>query len=108
MELWGGHECTVNRVGDRFCDQTALTGHHDRIDDVERFAALGITALRYPVLWERTTPELGATPDFGWSDVRLAELERFGIRPIIGLLHHGSGPRGTSLADPALPRHFAR
>ena len=26
LELWGGIECTVNRVGDRYIDQIVLTG----------------------------------------------------------------------------------
>jgi dTDP-4-dehydrorhamnose reductase len=107
MELWGGHECTVNRVADRFCDQNLLTGHQDRIDDLERFRELGIRALRYPVLWERVGPDRPGDYDFSWSDARLAELKRLGIRPILGLLHHGSGPRFTSLVDPDLPRLFA-
>ena len=106
MELWGGHECTVNRVADRFCDQNLLTGHHDRIEDLERFAALGVKALRYPVLWERVGPDRPGEYDFAWSDERIAELQRLGIRPILGLLHHGSGPSFTNLVDPALPRMF--
>ena len=59
LELWGGVECTVNRVGDRYRDQSVLSGHHDRIGDLDLFAGLGLKALRYPVLWERTA----ATPD---------------------------------------------
>jgi dTDP-4-dehydrorhamnose reductase len=55
VELWGGHECTVNRVADRYCDQNRLTGHDDRIEDLQRFAELGVKALRYPVLWEAPT-----------------------------------------------------
>ncbi len=31
---------------------TAINGHAQRLDDLERFAELGISALRYPVLWE--------------------------------------------------------
>jgi dTDP-4-dehydrorhamnose reductase len=107
MELWGGHECTVNRVEDRFCDQNLLTGHDGRIEDLERFAALGIKALRYPILWERAGPDRPGEYDFSWSDGRVAELKRLGIRPILGLLHHGSGPRFTSLVDPEMPRLFA-
>ena len=107
MELWGGHECTVNRVADRFCDQNRLTGHDDRIEDLQLFAELGIKALRYPVLWERVGPEQPGNYDFSWSDARLAELKRLGIRPIVGLLHHGSGPHFTSLVDPNLPALFA-
>jgi dTDP-4-dehydrorhamnose reductase len=29
------------------------------------------------------------------------------MKPIVGLLHHGSGPRHTSLIDPAFPELFA-
>jgi dTDP-4-dehydrorhamnose reductase len=107
MELWGGHECTVNRVADGYCDQSRLTGHDDRIEDLERFAALGLKALRYPLLWERAGPDRPGDYDFSWSDPRVVEMERLGIRPILGLLHHGSGPHYTSLIDPDLPRHFA-
>src|SRR4051812_9715572 len=40
LELWGGHECTVNRVGDRYFDQTVRTGHEHRIEDLARFAEM--------------------------------------------------------------------
>jgi dTDP-4-dehydrorhamnose reductase len=72
LELWGGHECTVNRVGDRWFDQTVRTGHQDRIGDLARFADLGLTALRYPVLWERVSPDRPDCHDWAWSDERLA------------------------------------
>src|SRR4051812_30920975 len=43
VEIWGGVECTVNRVGDRYFDQLALSGHAERIEeDLERIASLGI------------------------------------------------------------------
>jgi dTDP-4-dehydrorhamnose reductase len=108
LELWGGHECTVNRVGEHFHDQTRRSGHHDRPTDLELFAELGLKALRYPVLWERTTPEIGDEPEWSWSDERLHRIRELGMRPIVGLLHHGSGPRGVSLVDPAFPERFAR
>lgn len=97
MELWGGHECTVNRVGDRYRDQTRLTGHHDRLSDLARFADLGIRKLRYPALWECIAPDHPAQRDWSWTDERLAEIGRLGMAPILGLLHHGSGPAYTSL-----------
>lgn len=97
MELWGGHECTVNRIGDRYRDQTLLTGHEHRIDDIDRFAGLGITRLRYPVLWERTAPDSPDVFDWAWSDARIERIRRLGMRPIVGLVHHGSGPRYTNL-----------
>ncbi len=99
LELWGGPECTVNRVGDGYRDQTRLTGHHDRLDDLALFADLGITRLRYPVLWERVAPDAPGDHDWQWSDERLAEIGRLGMQPIVGLLHHGSGPRYTSLVS---------
>jgi dTDP-4-dehydrorhamnose reductase len=46
LELWAGLEATVNRVGDRFRDQLELTGHARRLDDLDRLARLGATAVR--------------------------------------------------------------
>jgi dTDP-4-dehydrorhamnose reductase len=106
-ELWGGVECTVNRVGDRFSDQLELSGHAARPDDLELFASLGIRAMRYPVLWERVAPEGIDRADWRSSDERLTRLRALGIRPIVGLVHHGSGPRYTSLIDPSFPDKLA-
>ncbi len=100
LELWGGIECTVNRVGDRYFDQLARCGHDDRPDDLDRVAALGIRTLRYPVLWERVAPRSPDAPDWSWSDARLARLRRLGVGVIAGLCHHGSGPRYANLAGP--------
>lgn len=103
LELWGGLECTVNRVGDEYFDQVERTGHAGRPDDLERFAALGIRTLRYPILWERTVPHDPAgssRADWRWADERMARIQTLGIRPIVGLVHHGSGPCSTSLVDP--------
>lgn len=107
LQLWGGAECTVNRSGDRFFDQTKLTGHEDRVDDLDRFAALGIRAMRYPVLWERTAPDGPDSADWRWTDQRLTRLRELAIRPIAGLVHHGSGPASTDLLDPAFPEKLA-
>ena len=100
LEVWGGHECTVNRVGDRFRDQTLYSGHQTRLGDIELFGELGLKRLRYPLLWERIAPDAPEVRDWGWSDERMAEIRRCGLRPIAGLLHHGSGPRYTSLIAP--------
>jgi dTDP-4-dehydrorhamnose reductase len=99
IEMWGGVECTVNRVRDAYFTQLERSGHCARDDDLERFAALGIRALRYPVLWERTAPDGLASADWSWPQRRLTALRGFGIAPIVGLVHHGSGPRHTSLLD---------
>ncbi len=107
LELWAGVECTVNRVGDRFFDQLERSGHALRIEDLDLFAELGVRAMRYPVLWERTAPDGLDRADWSWADERLGRLRQLGIRPIAGLLHHGSGPRDTSLVDPAFPERLA-
>lgn len=105
-ELWAGLECTVNRVGDRFHDQCARSGHLGRDGDLERFAALGVTALRYPVLWEHVEPAQGVR-DWSLPDARLPRLRALGVRPVVGLVHHGSGPRWTGLVDPVFPERLA-
>ena len=85
LEIWGVVECTVNRVGDAYHDQLERSGHAHRLDDLDRFAELGIRALRYPVLWERTAPDGRAR--FAWADARLGRLRELGVRPIVGLVH---------------------
>ena len=107
LELWAGVECTVNRVGDEYFDQLERSGHTARSDDLDQFAALGVRVLRYPVLWERTAPAGLARADWSWADERLGRLRALGIRPIVGLVHHGSGPRHTSLTDPAFAAELA-
>lgn len=100
-EVWAGIECTVNRVGETYFDQLERSGHARRRADLDRFAALGLRTLRYPVLWERTAPDGLRDADWSWADERLGRLRDLGIRPIVGLVHHGSGPRATNLLDPA-------
>ena len=107
LEIWAGLECTLNRVGDRQYDQLALTGHYDRDDDLARLASSGIRTIRYPVLWERI--ERGVPDDEAWAftDRRMAQLRALGVDPIVGLVHHGSGPLDTSLLDPRFPERLA-
>jgi dTDP-4-dehydrorhamnose reductase len=108
LEMWGGVEATVNRVGDRWFDQLIWSGHDRRLEDLDRFASLGIRTIRYPVLWERTAPRSLEDFDWRWSDERLPYLRALGIRPIAGLVHHGSGPDYTSLLDSSFPEKLAR
>lgn len=108
IEVWGGVECTVNRVRDVYYHQLERSGHAYRLDDLDRFAALGIQALRVPVLWERTAPDGLERASFAWADAYLERLRALGIRPIVGLVHHGSGPRGTSLVEPGFADGLAR
>lgn len=108
LELWAGAECTVNRVGDRYFQQLPATGHETRLDDMDRLAALGAKRVRFPVIWERCAPDSLDAIDFSWSDARLERLRVLGLEPIIGLVHHGSGPRYTSLHQPSFAEGLAR
>jgi dTDP-4-dehydrorhamnose reductase len=108
LVLWAGVEATVNRVGNNYSDQIERSGHALRISDLDRLASLGLKSVRYPVLWERTAPQSLYKPDWRWADERLNYLRRLGIKPIVGLVHHGSGPPYTSLLDPDFATKFAQ
>ncbi|MGK6322152.1 family 1 glycosylhydrolase [Sphingomonas sp. DT-51] len=107
LELWGGLECTVNRVGDYYVDQFALLGHRNRPDDIELIADVGITSLRFPIHWESVAPEHPDERHWRWYDERLERFRARGIAVIAGLVHHGSGPRYTDLLDPRFPELLA-
>jgi dTDP-4-dehydrorhamnose reductase len=107
LELWGGIECSISRVGEAFVSQLAMGGHRERPADLERVAALGIRTLRYPVLWEDTVSAVGAEPRWQHADAALAQLAGLGIDCVAGLVHHGSGPPGTSLVDPGFAEGLA-
>ena len=107
LELWGGIECTMVRVGDDYRDQLAETGHKARFGDIDAMASLGIKAVRYPILWESVAPQSPHELNFSWHDKRLGRLRDHGIEVIAGLIHHGSGPRYADLLDPLLPDKLA-
>lgn len=107
LELWGGVECTVNRVYDSYFEQVDRSGHAARISDFDLFAKLGCKALRHGVLWERTAPDGLDHCDWRWAEASLSKLRDLGIRPIVGLVHHGSGPRYTNLLDFEFPQKLA-
>lgn len=102
-ELWGGLECSFNRVHDLYMDQLSFGGHYGRIGkDIDCIASLGITAMRYPILWERLLPHPQSTID--WAKTVAPALEalgRNGIAPIAGLVHHGSGPSYADIRSPS-------
>jgi dTDP-4-dehydrorhamnose reductase len=106
-ELWGGMECTINRVENVFRDQLLYTGHYGRKDDLEAFSGLGIRKMRYPVLWDRHMSTEEAEIDWTWTGSQLECLRNLNIEPIAGLLHHGSGPAFTSLIDDDFPYQLA-
>lgn len=99
-EVWGGVECTINRVRDDFRDQLQYSGHYSRAGDIERFAELGIKKLRYPLLWEFHQPVANRPIDWSWTEKQLNAIRERNIEPIAGLVHHGSGPAFTDLTDP--------
>jgi len=105
IAVWGGIECSYNRVGDRYVDQLERSGLYDFPDELDRLAALGITALRFPVVWERVCA-LGDRA-WAWTDASLDRIRAHGITPIITLLHHGSGPRDLDLTSTRFPTRFA-
>ena len=112
LELWGGVECTVVRLGDTYRDQVVETGHSVRLADLNAIAELGIRTVRYPIVWERVARDSPDRMDFAWHDERLRRLRDLGVRVIGGLVHHGSGPIYTDLLDPEfgdkLGRYAAR
>ena len=108
LALWVGPEATVNRVGDEWFDQLEASGFARRLEDVDRLATLGAQRVRFPILWERVAREAPGRFDWTWSDERLDRLRGHGMRPIAGLLHHGSGPHYTRLDDPDFPDKLAR
>ncbi|MCC3157690.1 family 1 glycosylhydrolase [Hymenobacter sp. 15J16-1T3B] len=108
LELWGGVECSIRRVQNDFSDQTRLSGHRERLTDLEEIAELGLRRLRYPVLWENVAPDSLDAPDWSWTDERMNRLRELGIAPIAGLVHHGSGPRYTAMDQPSFVTGLAR
>jgi dTDP-4-dehydrorhamnose reductase len=94
-------------VTDTYFSQMERNGHRERLEDIDRFASLGISAIRYPVLWECTAPDGIEDADWSWADARLPRLRELGVEPIAGLIHHGSGPQHTSLVDPDFAEKLA-
>ena len=106
-ELWGGIECTINRVKDRFFDQLVYAQHYNRDDDIKLIADLGIKKVRYPVLWEKHQPEQNTAIDWKWTEKRLQSFREKNVDVIAGLVHHGSGPAFTNLLDNQFPQLLA-
>ncbi|HEY0369701.1 MAG TPA: hypothetical protein VGC85_08905, partial [Chthoniobacterales bacterium] len=107
LELWGGVECTINRVGDRYSSQLTRNRHRTRLSDLDRFAELGLRTLRFPILWDELGDDSLGGKAWRQVDAQLERMRELGMRPIAGLIHHGSGPRETSLIDPRFPEKLA-
>ncbi|RZA24272.1 MAG: NAD-dependent epimerase/dehydratase family protein [Proteobacteria bacterium] len=111
LELWGGVECTINRVDNEYLNQLRKSGHDERSEDLKLFSELGLRTLRFPIIWEQHAPD--SPEEFVWTfaDERLSLARSLGIRPIVGFVHHGSGPLYTDLLDEGFPQKlelFAR
>ena len=107
-EIWGGFECSVVRIGSTYRNPADETGHTGRLSDIERARELGIRTLRYPALWETISPDDPERSQWRWHDERFDLMRRLGMRPIVGLVHHGSEPLYTDLLDPAFPELLGR
>lgn len=99
VEIWGGIEGTINRVGDQYLDQSAYSGHYNRPDDADLIASLGIKMLRYPVLWEKHQPKKDEPINWEFTEKTLLRLKELQVEPITGLVHHGSGPLYVNFFD---------
>ncbi|MGI4022516.1 MAG: family 1 glycosylhydrolase [Janthinobacterium lividum] len=99
VEIWGGIEGTINRVGDQYLDQSEYSGHYNRPDDADLMASLGIKMLRYPVLWEKHQPKKDEPINWDFTERNLLRLKELKVEPIAGLVHHGSGPLYVNFFD---------
>ena len=106
-EVWGGFECTINRVGEKFIDQFDHSGNYV-LDKANHYLVdLGIKKVRFPILWEKHEPIEHEPINWTWAETNLNDLRNKHIEPIAGLLHHGSGPGYTDLLDINFPEKFA-
>ena len=100
IEIWSGLECTLNRVRNRYFDQLEYTGHYKRgTADIDLIGTLGISRLRYPILWEKHQPQINTRIDWSFTRQNLDRLVALNIKPIAGLVHHGSGPKYVNFFD---------
>ncbi|MEJ7587972.1 MAG: family 1 glycosylhydrolase [Ferruginibacter sp.] len=101
-EIWGGIECTINRTSDIFKDQLSLLNHYERENDLAAFARLG-KSYSLPRPLGKTLFDKNGFISWDWASKQLNKLQQLNIRPIVGLIHHGSGPAFTSLMDENFP-----
>jgi dTDP-4-dehydrorhamnose reductase len=99
IEIWGGLECTINRVKDSYHDQFEFGGHYTRENDMDLIASLGVKKLRFPVIWEKHQAIKNGPIDWTFTDNKLTRLKELNIDPIAGLVHHGSGPLHVNFFD---------
>ncbi|WCT14924.1 family 1 glycosylhydrolase [Mucilaginibacter jinjuensis] len=108
VEIWGGMECTINRVNDEYFDQLSYSGHRTREGDIDLFAGLGLKKMRYPVLWEKHQPVKSEPIDWQETESRLLSMRFNDIDIIAGLVHHGSGPAFVNMCDDSFAEGLAQ
>ena len=106
LEIWGGVECSILRVGSKLRNQLIETGHYHRLLDIDLIVETGIKTVRYPLLWESICGQPGHY-DWAWPDARVRRLRDLGIGIIAGFIHHGSGHRNLHFLQPEFRRLFA-
>ena len=84
----------------------------ERSGHATRLAIWRVCRPRHPgdslsVLWERSRRTASTASTGRGPTNACSQLRELGVRPIVGLVHHGSGPRHTSLVDPAFPTGLA-
>ncbi|GAB3171125.1 dTDP-4-dehydrorhamnose reductase [Telluribacter humicola] len=107
LHIWGGIECTINRVHNQYFDQLEYAGHYNRPTDLDQVADLGIQAIRFPVLWEKHKPTTDTCPDWSYAELSLNKLKEKDVEPIVGLVHHGSGPSYVNFFDGSFEQGLA-
>ncbi|WP_026903150.1 SDR family oxidoreductase [Pedobacter glucosidilyticus] len=108
MEIWGGLECSINRVGNQYFNQLEHAGYDSRPSDLEAISALGITSIRYPILWEKHQPQQNTVIDWDKTREELLYLRGQNIEVIAGLVHHGSGPLYVDILDDSFSSGLAQ
>ena len=74
-EIWGGIECTINRVKDAFFDQVDYAGFYQN-PSVSANTDLGIKKLRFPILWEKHQPEHNGEIDWNWTEQQIDQFKK--------------------------------
>jgi dTDP-4-dehydrorhamnose reductase len=73
-EVWGGIECTINRVNDNYLDQLRISNFYHQ-PYITTIADLGIKKIRFPILWEKHQPDSGGLIDWTWTQTQLKLLQ---------------------------------
>jgi dTDP-4-dehydrorhamnose reductase len=106
MEVWGGIECSINRIENQYFDQLSYHDQYQRKQDLAKVCDLGITKLRYPILWEKNWPD--QQQPITWAvEENLKYLKSRNVSVIAGLIHHGSGPTYVNILDDGFAEQLA-